>query len=378
MPIHNGSMSSIFLSVLINTLLSLALVFLAIKMTQLFHQYLTRKISINPSLKKRLPGLEQRIQHYRKVFHVIFCVVIYIVVGLVILKIWGGEPSGFSDLLKEVILVKLMSIGAILLVAVLIWEVSNSFIEISLSKNGEDITIESGRAHTLLSVARKVISLTLSLIALLMVLSELGVNIAPLLGGAGVLGLAVSFGGQKLMQDLITGFFMLLENQIAVGDVVNVADKTGRVEAISIRTVRLRDVAGVVHIIPYSSIAIVSNLSKDFSYTVLEVSVAYRENVDEVISVLRQLSLELCTDPDYATLILEPLDVLGLDKFADSAIVIKARLKTKPGSQWQVGREFNRRMKQKFDELDIQIPFPHAVILFGDNKKSTAPSLPKS
>jgi len=154
---------------------------------------------------------------------------------------------------------------------------------------------------------------------------------------------------------------------------VNVGDKGGVVEAVNIRTVRLRDLSGTVHTIPYSHIDTVSNLTKEFSYYLLEVGIAYREDVDEVMQVLRDLGAELQKDPEYGPKVLEPLEILGLDKFGDSAIVIKARLKTIPIKQWWVGREFNRRMKRRFDELGIEIPFPHTTIYFGENKGGGAP-----
>lgn len=261
------------------------------------------------------------------------------------------------------VLLKALWILGIIVAAILIWKFSKRCMEIYLTKRGEDITLEQGRAHTLIVVTRKAIFVALLVIASLMVLSELGLSIGPLLAGAGVLGLAVSFGAQKLVQDVITGFFILLENQIAMGDMIVIGNLSGCVEAISIRTVRLRDLNGAVHIVPYSSIVTISNLAKDYSFYVLNIGVAYRENIDAVITVLRQIGEDMQRDPGYNSLILEPLDVLGLDQFADSAIMIKARLKTQPMMQWRVGREFNRRMKQKFDEAGISIPFPHTVVL---------------
>jgi moderate conductance mechanosensitive channel len=360
--------SHFFWFVLRSTLLSLILLFLVIKLANFLHRFLTREVKLSHQLTSRLPGLEQRFRNYRRILDVVLRAFIYILAGVIIFKIWSGNQLVWiTDALRALIFIKIISISCIVLLAILIWEFSNSLLEVTLTKKGEDLTIPSGRTHTLLTVGRKTISITLSIIAFLMILSELNVNIAPLLAGAGVLGLAISFGGQKLVQDLITGFFMLLENQIAVGDVVNIGDKSGLVEAISIRTVRLRDAGGPVHIIPYSSIVTVTNLTKEFSCYPLEIGVAYRENIDAVIVVIQQLGDELQQDPVYGPLILERLEVLGLDKFADSAIIIKARIKTKPGMQWRVGREYNRRMKQRFDELDIQIPFPHTVVFFGEN-----------
>jgi small conductance mechanosensitive channel len=185
--------------------------------------------------------------------------------------------------------------------------------------------------------------------------------------------LAVGFGSQKLVQDVITGAFILFEDAISVGDVVRVAGQSGVVEAISIRSIRLRDVSGNVHTIPFSTVDTVTNMTKEFSYYVLEVGVAYREDTDQVIEVLRAILDDMRQDPDLGEFITAPLDVLGVDKFADSAVIIKARIKTLPIKQWGVGREFNRRMKKRFDELGIEIPFPHSTVYFGVDKTGTAP-----
>ena len=362
--------NNFFWFVLKSTILSIILLFLAFKITQFTRRYLTRDIKLSHPLKKRLPGLEQRFRNYRQNSHRCFsCVYLYCCGDCDFKNLERQSIDLALSNFKALIFIKLIAISCILLFSVLIWEFSNSILEITLTKKGEDLSISTGRTHTLLTVGRKTILIAISLIALLMVLSELGVNIGPLLAGAGVLGLAISIGAQKLVQDLITGFFILLENQIAVGDYVNIGDKSGLVEAISIRTVRLRDTNGAVHIIPYSTITMLTNLTKDFSYYLMDIAVAYRENIDEVIKVLKELGHELQHDPQFTFLILESLEVFGLDKFADSAIMIRARIKTKPGMQWRVGREFNRRMKAKFDELDIQIPFPHTTIFFGEPKK---------
>jgi small conductance mechanosensitive channel len=206
-----------------------------------------------------------------------------------------------------------------------------------------------------------------------MVLSELGINIAPLLAGAGVVGLAVGFGAQRLVQDVITGVFILFQDLMSVGDVVKLGDKAGVVEALSIRTVRLRDLSGTVHTIPFSAIEGVSNLTRDFSFYVFDLGVAYREDVDAVIALLQQIGEELRGDAEIGPLILEPLEVFGLDAFGDSAIMIKGRIKTRPIKQWQVGRAFNRLVKLRFDEQGIEIPFPHRTLYFGQDKDGSAP-----
>lgn len=231
------------------------------------------------------------------------------------------------------------------------------------------------RADTLGSVVRYVMNFAILIIVLTMILGELGIEIGPILAAAGVLGLAIGFGAQSLVKDVLAGFFILLEDQIRVGDVVQIADKGGLVEKINLRVTTLRDLSGNVHYVPNGEFAVVTNMTKEFSRYVFEIGVAYREDVDEVIRVMQSVDEELRNDPEFQQDILEPLEVLGLDKFGDSAIVIKARTTTKPIKQWRVGREFNRRLKVKFDELDIEIPFPHRTIYMGQDKDGTSPPM---
>ena len=237
-----------------------------------------------------------------------------------------------------------------------------------------DIEIQK-RSDTLKSVARNLLSITIIVVSLLMVLKEIGVEIGPILAAAGVVGIAVGFGAQELFKDLINGFFILLDDQIRVGDVVQIADKGGLVERVDLRMIILRDLAGNVHFVRNGQISVVTNMTKEYSRYVFDIGVAYRENVDEVIEVAKQVDAELREDPNFKNDILEPLEILGLDKFSDSAIVIKARTKTIPIRQWAVGREFNRRLKKRFDELDIEIPFPHVTLYAGQNKDGSAPPL---
>ena len=231
------------------------------------------------------------------------------------------------------------------------------------------------RADTLSAVIGYLITVTIIVIAAMMILPEIGIEIGPVLAAAGVLGVAVGFGAQHLVQDVISGFFILLDDEIRVGDVVEIAGKSGLVERLNLRMIVLRDVAGNVHYVRNGKIDIVTNMTKDFSRYVFDIGVAYREDVDEVIKVVRQVDEELRSDPEFAPDILEPIEILGLDQFADSAVIIKARTKTKPCKQWSVGREFNRRLKKKFDEKNIEIPFPHMTLYMGQDKAGQAPPL---
>lgn len=231
------------------------------------------------------------------------------------------------------------------------------------------------RSGTLSEVIHWILRVVILATAAFMLLGELGVNLGPVLAAAGVVGLAVGFGAQSLVQDFISGFFILLEDQIRVGDVVQIGDKSGLVEKVNLRMVILRDLAGSVHFIRNGKIDVVTNMTKEYSHYVFDLGVAYRENVDEVIGVLKDIDADMRQDAQFKNDILAPLEVLGVDSFGDNAVVIKARTKTKPIQQWRVGREFNRRIKMKFDELNIEIPFPHRTIYFGKDKAGKSPAL---
>jgi moderate conductance mechanosensitive channel len=231
----------------------------------------------------------------------------------------------------------------------------------------------STRTRTALVLARNAAFVTLCVIGGMVILSEIGLNIGPLLAGAGVIGIAIGFGAQHLVQDIITGLFNLIEDTFAVGDVVDLGGKSGVVEAVTIRTVRLRDVGGNVHTIPFSAIAVVTNMTKDFSFAAFSIGVAYRENVDDAMQVIKDVAEDLRRDRAYRRVILEPMEMLGLDAFADSAVVIKCRFRVRPGSQWMIGREFNRRLKNRFDELGIQMPMPQQTVYFGQDRSGAAP-----
>ena len=339
---------------------------------KLINQAFHRGFGLSAELKERYPGLQARANRYMPALQTMANTAVYVLVSLAVFQAWGMNIMGW--LLSEpgrVLGSTLFTVGAIIVTSFLIWEVTGFFIESYLAEkdyNGNHQVV-SARTKTLLTVARKALLIALLVLSTLLVLSELGINIAPLLATAGVLGLAIGFGSQKLVQDVITGVFILLEDLFAVGDVIKVGNTAGLVEAVSIRNVRLRDFSGAVHTIPFSSIDTISNLTKEFSFYVFDIGVAYRENVDAVMEVLKQLGEELKQDPEFGPLMKEPLEVVGVDRFADSAVVIRARIKTIPIKQWTVGREFNRRMKNRFDELGIEIPFPHQTIYFGDEKR---------
>jgi len=200
-------------------------------------------------------------------------------------------------------------------------------------------------------------------------LDQLGFDITPIIAGAGIVGLAVGFGAQNLVRDLISGFFLVLENQVRVGDVAVVNGVGGLVEAITFRTIVLRDLSGVVHVFPNGTVNTLANMTKGWSAYVIDVGVAYREDTDRVVGVMRRVAEELRGDPGYAEALLEPLEIFGVDSFGESEVTIKARLKTLPGQQWTVGREYRRCLKKAFDAEGIEIPFPHRSIYVGEITK---------
>jgi moderate conductance mechanosensitive channel len=216
------------------------------------------------------------------------------------------------------------------------------------------------RARTLGSVINKVVTIALSAVAVLMVLHAFGLNITPFLTGAGILGLAVGFGAQTLVRDVISGFFLILEDQVRVGDVAAINGTGGLIEAINLRTIVLRDSEGTVHVFPNGAITTLANRSKDFSYYVIDLAVSYRDDPDRVTALLRAVGEEMQADPVYAPWILEPVEILGVDAFKDWSMVLKLRIKTVPLKQWEVGRELRKRIRRRFDAEGIEVPFPAA------------------
>jgi small-conductance mechanosensitive channel len=290
---------------------------------------------------------------------------------MVILQIWGIDLVGWAAAtLGSAFGAQVLNVGMLLVGMFLIWEMSSAAIEHYLEAVDETgARIErSGRVRTLLPLLRTALVALIAIVLLLHTMSVMGLDLAPLLATAGVIGIAIGFGSQKLVQDVINGLFILFQETISVGDFVEVGGHGGTVERMSVRTIELRDLAGIVHTVPFSEITTVKNWAKEFGYALLDVSVAYREDVDEVMEVLRQIGAELEADPQVGQFMLEPIDVWGVDAFADSAVIIRARIKTRPLKQFYVKRQFNRLMKRRFDELGIEIPFPHQTVYFGQDK----------
>lgn len=267
----------------------------------------------------------------------------------------------------------LLILIALFVVLKLVKSFSKRLSKLSLKKRDDDEAKK--RANTISSVIRNTLSITLVILALMIILGQVGVEIGPLLAAAGIAGVAIGFAGQSLVKDIINGFFILLEDQIRVGDIVEVGGISGVVEKINLKLTRLRDLEGNVHFIPNSIIDIVSNKTKEYSCYLLDIGVAYREDADEVMEVIKQIDEEMRNDPDWKHKILQPIEIFGLDRFDDSAVVVRARTRTLPAKQWGVGREFKRRIKKRFDEMNIEIPFPHTTLYMGQDKDKSSPPL---
>lgn len=221
---------------------------------------------------------------------------------------------------------------------------------------------EKKREDTLIRIFNGVTRILILVMAILMILQEVGLKIGPVLAGAGIVGLAFGFGGQYLIKDVITGLFIILENQFRIGDVVNIDGTSGLVQDISLRKTTLRDLDGTVHHIPHGTITLVSNLSKDFARVNLNIGVAYNTNLEHLIKVIDRTGNELAEDPDFREAVISPPKFLRVDEFADSAVIVKILGETKPLKQWEISGEFRRRLKIAFDKEGIEIPFPQRVI----------------
>ncbi|UCG17250.1 MAG: mechanosensitive ion channel [Phycisphaerales bacterium] len=256
--------------------------------------------------------------------------------------------------------------GIIVGMFVLLWCVrlaSRRIVDLIVSRADHGTKLErANRARTLVSVFRHMATVVVIVGGILMILAEMEVDIVPLMGGVAVVGLAVAFGAQSLIKDYFYGFMILMENQYGINDVVKIGGVAGLVERVTLRVTILRDLEGTLHFVPHGQATTVSNLTHGWSRTVLDIGVGYKEDVDKVIAVLTKLAMGFRNDPDYRHLVLDDPEILGVDGLDDSAVIIKMIVKTRPLQQWTVKRELLRRIKNKFDELGIEIPFPHRTV----------------
>jgi small-conductance mechanosensitive channel len=342
-----------------------------------------RAFRITPELAARYPGLESRANRYLPVLKGSASLAIGAIALLFLLESWGLEAFAWfgHGKLGNRLISSIVSISLTITLALVMWEGINAAIQRHLERLSRDAkAAQSARVRTLLPMLRTALLAVILIFVVLSVLAEIGVNVAPLIAGAGVVGIAVGFGSQRLVQDVITGIFLLLEDAVAVGDVVQLGGLSGVVEHLSIRSIKLRAVDGSLHIIPFSAVTSVTNQTRDFAFAVIDVNVDYGEDTDHVAQTLRDIAAEMRQDPRWRPVIRDDLDVMGVDKLGDSGVVIRVRLKTEPSQRWAVAREMNRRIKRRFDELGIDIPYPHQKLVMEEKHPaqtaSPAPEAP--
>lgn len=347
-------------------LIIIAVVVLARVATRACVSTLERMLQAGTELAPSYPGLDDRLSFYQPFLRLFVKIGVFFAALLLLLQLLGfgtfewlvGSPLGqhIAGSLTTLAITFLLALGA--------WEAVNATFERHLARLTRQAQIAKiARLRTLLPILRTTLLIAVVTVTALVVLSEIGVNTAPLLASAGIIGVAIGFGSQKVVQDLITGVFLLLDNTMQVGDVVSVAGLSGVVEHLSVRTIRLRAEDGSVHVIPFSSVTTVTNMTRDYGRAVVQVGIAYKENVDRVIDVLKGVVVEMRADLQWKEVILGDLEVYGLDQFAASAVIIKGRIMCTPFARWSVAREFNRRMKARFDKLGIEMPLPHQKLI---------------
>ncbi len=325
----------------------------------------TARCASPPPPPPATPGW-RRARRYQPLGHALITGGITAVAVVALFQAWGINAfSWFSEgALGGHIVSALSTVGTTLAIALAVWEAANIAIQYHLAALARDAqTARSARLCTLLPMLRTTLLVGICTVAGLTVLSQIGVNTAPLLAGAGVIGLAIGFGSQKLVQDIITGLFLLLENTMQVGDVVSLGGLSGTVEALSIRTIRLRALDGSVHIVPFSAVTTVTNQTRDFGYAVVDVSVGLNEDPGRIADLVREVAREMRREPRWESAIRDALDVMGVEKFIDNAVVLRTRIKTVAAQRWAVGRELNRRIKARFDELAVESPWTSNRVL---------------
>lgn len=358
--------------VMLATLQTLIIVGVGLLISGVLTQIIGKRIRLSDDLRRKLPKLEKRLNSYIPTFLKVIRAIILVVVVMLVLNAWGvfDLAAWYATEAGRGTVSTLIDVILILIVAVALWIALASFIEHRLTSG---TSVPSARTQTLGDLFRKALAIVLATITAMIVLAEIGVNIGPLIASAGVLGLAIGFGAQKMVQDVITGVFIQVENAMNIGDVVTAGSITGTAERLSIRSVGIRDLAGTYHIIPFSSVDIVSNYMRGFGNHVGEYGISYRENIDEAIAQLELAFEELKASDEHGHKLLEPLSVAGVIALADNSVNIRVILKTTPGDQWGVGRAYNRLVKMYFDAAGIEIPFPHTTLYFGQDKTGSAP-----
>ena len=330
---------------------------------------LARFLAVSPDLKRRFPGLQHRVDLYLSGVARALRVIVYLLAALILLQAWGFGAFAWiaSDAGRRVI-GALTTIAITALVTLLAWEAISFAVEYTLARQVPSLAgyQRRTRARTLLPLLHKVVAIVLISMAALITLSELGVNIAPLLAGAGIVGIAIGFGAQNLVKDVITGLFILFEDTVAIGDVVTIGDSTGVVEAVSIRDLRLRGDRGALHTIPFSAVTKVVNMTKDFAYASFDIVVSQSDNLDAAIEAIQAIGKEITEDHDWRNAVLGPLGPVGIAKFIENGVVVHTQIRTLPGRQWDVEQAFNLRLKRRFDRQGIAMYPSRKVYLSPD------------
>lgn len=300
----------------------------------------------------------------------------FVVASFAVAAVWGFDLAAFAAAVAaNPVLAVLARLGLLALGAVVACEVAGYVIGRSLGRLAarQRDRRRQAQLRTLAPVLKGVVQTIVIVIVSIMALGEIGVKIGPLLAGAGIVGIAFGLGAQTLVKDFIIGIFLVVEDVVSIGDIVRIGDSGGQVEGMTLRTIRLRDFDGTLHVFPNSEAQIIHNLTKYFSYYVFDLQVSYSSDIDKALRLMKRVGDEMQADPDFAQKILEPIEVVGVDTLADSGVILKARIKTQPIEQWVVGREYNRRIKLAFDREGIEIPFPHMkVVLPGEQLSELA------
>ncbi|MGI3777123.1 MAG: mechanosensitive ion channel domain-containing protein [Janthinobacterium lividum] len=332
---------------------------------------LDRAVRIGPDMQARYPGLQERAARYYPAARAVLGATLFALTGLVLLQAWGLGSIAFfwRDQLGNRIISAVVTVAVATILSIAVWEGTNTGIERQLERlSSDNQPVRAARLRTLTPILRTALLVVILLVLGMTVLSEIGVNIAPLLAGAGIVGVALGFGSQKLVQDFITGIFLLLENAMQVGDTVTVAGLSGTVEMLSIRTLRLRAGDGSIHIIPFSSVTTVNNANRDYANASVAVGVGYDSDTDRVGALLGEIVRTMREDPSFAPLMLGDLSLWGVDELGDSAVTIKGQVRTTVGGRWPVQREILRRVKKRFEAEGIDIPYPTRTLLQPDAK----------
>lgn len=363
MGFENKNSVNIAASILVTLVASILLILVSVGVRKIYQRIVSKKDHLEFS--------KTRMKVYRRVIIILLDSLILLFSVITVFSIWWGVSSDVHIINRSIQWFGLvLQLFLAILILFAIFEVISAAAESYMSRLAKT---GGARVNTILPIARSAIYVFLIVLIGIILIAEMGINVTPILASAGVVGLAVGFAAQTLIKDYLNGFILVLEDLISVGDIVTLGDRSGLVEKITLRKVQLRDLDGCVYTIPCSEITVVKNFTKVYSYYLFDVGVAYRENTDEVCEVLRSISDDMRSDEKYADSILDSIEILGVDQFADSAVVIKARIKTVPMQRWVVGREFNRRMKYAFDDRNIEIPFPHQTLYFGEDKQGGAP-----